>query len=108
MNILESLTGSGKTGVAILFFTYFLIMTIAGFATMGIDKSRAKKHLWRIPEATLFAIAIFGGSLGSTIGMHVFRHKTKHWYFLYGMPVILVIHVLLLVLLFSNSSVVVM
>ncbi len=72
----------------ILIIAYFIVMTIAGFASMGIDKAKAKKHAWRVPEATLFAIAILGGSIGSILGMYHFRHKTKHWYFVAGMPII--------------------
>lgn len=60
---------------------------------MGIDKSRAKRHAWRIPEKTLFLVCIFGGSVGTWAGMYLFRHKTKHWYFVIGMPVILVVHI---------------
>ena len=56
-------------------------MSVIGFALMGIDKSRAINHKWRIKEATLFLIALFGGGIGSTLGMFFFRHKTKHWYF---------------------------
>lgn len=73
---------------------YLLIMNIIGFALMGIDKRRAVKRLWRISESTLFVVAIIGGSLGSIIGMRVFHHKTKHWYFVYGMPAILIVEVL--------------
>lgn len=76
---------------------YLLIMNIIGFALMGIDKRRAVKRLWRISESTLFVVAIIGGSLGSIIGMRVFHHKTKHWYFVYGMPAILIIEVLAVV-----------
>ncbi len=71
--------------------SYLLIMNIIGFALMGIDKHRAVKRLWRISESTLFVVAIIGGSLGSIIGMRFFHHKTKHWYFVYGMPAILVL-----------------
>lgn len=67
---------------------YFLIMNIIGYAIMGADKTKAKHHVWRIPEATLFSIAILGGSVGSIFGMFHFRHKTKHWYFVVGMPLI--------------------
>lgn len=67
---------------------YFLIMNIIGYAIMGVDKSKAKQHVWRIPEATLFSIAILGGSVGSIFGMFHFRHKTKHWYFVAGLPII--------------------
>ncbi len=76
------------TGIFILVVAYFIVINIAGFASMGIDKAKAKKHAWRVPEATLFAIAILGGSIGSILGMYHFRHKTKHWYFVAGMPII--------------------
>ncbi len=72
----------------LIVIAYLIIINIAGFASMGIDKSKAKKHAWRIPEATLFSIALLGGSIGSIIGMQLFRHKTKHWYFVVGMPLI--------------------
>lgn len=74
--------------IIILLIVYFLVMTIIGYVSMGVDKAKAKKHAWRIPEATLFSIAILGGSIGSIIGMYHFRHKTKHWYFVAGMPII--------------------
>ncbi len=74
--------------ILLLIIVYFLVMTIIGYASMGIDKQKAKKHAWRIPEATLFSIAILGGSVGSILGMFHFRHKTKHWYFVMGLPAI--------------------
>lgn len=74
---------------------YFAVMNLTGFAMMGIDKRKAVKRLWRIPESTLFVIAIIGGSVGSIIGMRVFRHKTRHWYFVFGMPLILILQILL-------------
>ena len=81
---------------------YFLVMNLIGFAIMGIDKRRAIKRLWRIPESTFFIVALIGGSLGSIIGMQVFRHKTKHWYFVYGMPAILLLQIgALIALLYS-------
>lgn len=67
---------------------YLVMMNLAAFALMGIDKSRARRHAWRIPEKTLFLSAAFGGSLGAILGMQVFHHKTKHWYFVVGMPLI--------------------
>ncbi len=76
---------------------YIAAVNMAGFLLMGIDKWKAKKRAFRIPEATLFIIAIIGGALGSILGMQLFRHKTRHWYFAYGMPAILAIHILLLV-----------
>ena len=59
----------------------YAVMSVIGFALMGIDKSRAINHKWRIKEATLFLIAFLGGGIGSTLGMFFFRPKTKHWYF---------------------------
>lgn len=85
-----------------LLIIYSIIVNIIGFLMMGIDKRRAIKRGWRIPEATLFTVAIVGGSLGTTLGMFVFRHKTRRWYFAYGMPIILVIHVGLIVALYLS------
>ena len=74
---------------------YFLIINVIGFFAMGIDKLRAKKEVWRISEKTLFLLALLGGSIGTNVGMYVFRHKTRHWYFVVGMPLILVVQVVL-------------
>lgn len=76
-------------------------MNLIGFALMGIDKHRAKKRAFRIPEATLFLIALIGGSIGSLAGMYAFRHKTRHWYFVYGMPLIILLQLALLVGIFN-------
>ncbi len=81
---------------------YFVIMNIVGFAIMGIDKRKAIKRTFRIPEATLFIVALIGGSIGSIIGMQVFRHKTRHWYFVFGMPAILAVQIALLVFLLTG------
>ena len=81
---------------------YFAFMNLLGFALMGIDKRRAVRHAFRIPEATLFSVAIFGGSVGSIIGMFLFRHKTKHWYFKFGMPIILVIQIAIFAFLYFS------
>lgn len=78
---------------------YYAALNIIDFALMGIDKWKAKKRAWRIPESTLFIIAMIGGALGGTIGMHLFHHKTRHWYFLYGMPLIFILHVAILIFL---------
>lgn len=79
--------------------TYFLLVNLLGFYAMYNDKLRAKKRAFRIPEATLFAIAIIGGSIGSITGMYTFRHKTRHWRFVYGLPIILVLQIIGFVLL---------
>ncbi|MBU3804876.1 MAG: DUF1294 domain-containing protein [Candidatus Cellulosilyticum pullistercoris] len=71
-------------------------MNLIGYISMWSDKRRAITGKYRISEKTLFSIALLGGSLGSILGMNQFRHKTKHWYFKYGMPLILIIQVILL------------
>lgn len=72
---------------------YLLVINFIGFCAMFLDKRKAQKGKWRIPEKTLFLFAFLGGSLGTTLGMRVFRHKTKHWYFKFGMPLILIIQI---------------
>lgn len=71
--------------------TYLVLLNLAGFSIMGIDKRRARKHMWRISERALFLTAVLGGSVGTLAGMYTFRHKTKHWYFVIGMPLILIL-----------------
>ena len=70
---------------------YLIIVNLAGFLQMGADKRKAIRNAWRIPEARLFLCALLGGSLGSILGMYVFHHKTKHWYFVWGMPAIMIL-----------------
>ncbi len=71
------------------------IANLISFALMGIDKKKAEKHAWRIPEKTLFLSAIIFGGIGANLGMQFFRHKTKHWYFVVFMPVILILQIAL-------------
>ena len=78
---------------------YLVTINAAGFLIMLADKEKAKKHLWRIPEATLLTVAALGGSIGSLAGMKVFHHKTKKPKFYIGIPVILTLQILLLVFL---------
>lgn len=80
--------------------SYVVIMNIIAFAAMGIDKWKAKKRAWRIPEATLFILAGVGGSIGAIAGMYTFRHKTKHRSFTWGMPAILLAQIILIAVLF--------
>ena len=70
---------------------YLIFINLVGFALMGLDKWKAKHKKWRIAERTLFGLASAGGSLGAWAGMYVFRHKTRHWYFAAGMPLILAV-----------------
>lgn len=74
---------------------YLLIINAVGFLLMLVDKHKAKKKLWRIPEATLMGVAAMGGSIGSLIGMYTVRHKTKHLKFTIGIPLILAVQVVL-------------
>ena len=90
--------------VITLLLIYIGAVNLIGFALMGIDKYKAKKRGFRIPEATLFIVAIIGGSIGSILGMYAFRHKTRHWSFVYGMPFILIIQIIL-VLAFLNAPI---
>lgn len=76
---------------------YLLIVNAAGFLSMLVDKHKAKKNLWRIPEATLLLIALMGGSIGSLVGMYTVRHKTKHLKFTIGVPLILAVQIVLVV-----------
>ncbi|MBO4291111.1 MAG: DUF1294 domain-containing protein [Lachnospiraceae bacterium] len=84
---------------------YLILINLTAFAQMGIDKHKAKKKAWRIPEKTLFFSAVIGGSPGAILGMLVFHHKTRHRAFKYGMPLILCTQLLLVffaLLKFSN------
>ena len=83
-----------------LILLYLLIINAAGFVLMLVDKYKAKKNLWRIPEATLIGVAAIGGSVGSLIGMYTVRHKTKHLKFTLGVPLILAVQVVLVIWVF--------
>ena len=78
-----------------ILFVYLLVMNVAAFLIMGADKKRAIAQKRRIPEKTLFLLALLGGSLGAYMGMQSFRHKTKHLKFTIGLPAILVVHLAL-------------
>ncbi len=89
--------------VIIILLLYIGIVNLAGFAAMGIDKRRARRNAWRIPESTLFFLALIGGSAGCILGMRLFHHKTRHWYFVWGMPAILLLQIALIVYLLFIS-----
>ena len=82
---------------------YLLVINLGAYLMMKNDKEKAKKGEYRIAEKNLFLVAILGGSIGSIAGMQVFRHKTKHWHFKYGMPLIFIIQVILVLLIISNT-----
>ena len=82
----------------IAIFVILLVMNGLAFVLMGLDKAKAKAGAWRIPEKTLFLVTALFGGLGGTLGMTFFRHKTKHWYFKYGFPALLMVQAVLLAL----------
>lgn len=75
---------------------YVLLLSLAAFCLMGHDKHQARRNGWRVRERTLFLAALLGGSPGALLGMRVFHHKTRHWYFKWGLPAILAAQLLLL------------
>ena len=75
---------------------YLIVINIATFLVYGIDKWKAKQGSWRISEATLLILAVIGGSIGALLGMKVWRHKTMHKKFKYGLPLILIIQIILI------------
>lgn len=87
-----SLIFSWKTALV-----YLIVINVFGFLIMGIDKWKAKRGSWRIPEKTLFTVTLIGGGFGTIAGMYVFRHKTKKLYFTIGFPVILIVEVILVI-----------
>ncbi len=78
-----------------LLLLYLLIINAISFLLMLVDKYKARKNLWRIPEATLITSALLGGSIGALIGMYTVRHKTKHLKFTLGIPFILIAQIAL-------------
>lgn len=79
-----------------LLFVAFLVMNIIGLFIMKIDKNRAIKHQYRIREKTLWLVAFFGGAVGTTMGMQIFRHKTKHLSFKIGFPLLAIGEIILI------------
>ena len=76
--------------------SYFIFINVFTFIAFGVDKRRARHNQWRISEATLFLLAILGGSIGALLGMHVWHHKTKHLHFIIGIPLIMLLQVILI------------
>ena len=87
-----------------MIYIYIVVINALALALMLMDKYKAKKNLWRISEATLFGIAAIGGSLGAIIGMRLFHHKTKHLKFSVGLPILLVIHILLGIIVYTKTA----
>ena len=75
---------------------YLIVINVVTFLVYGIDKWKAKQGSWRISEATLLILAVIGGSIGALLGMKVWRHKTQHKKFRYGIPVIIIIQLVII------------
>ena len=78
-----------------LILYWCLAVSLVDFCLMGMDKYKAKKDLRRVPEKRFFFLALLGGALGAILGMYAFRPKTRHWYFKWGLPAILLLHLAL-------------
>ncbi|MBO4802105.1 MAG: DUF1294 domain-containing protein [Bacteroidaceae bacterium] len=76
---------------------YLAVINVATFITFGIDKLKAKHAKWRIREAALLTLAVLGGSIGAWLGMKLWRHKTMHKKFKYGIPAIIIIQLAIIV-----------
>ena len=81
---------------------YLAVINLATFIVYGADKRCARKGKWRVPEKTLFLLPLLGGSVGALLGMRVFHHKTRHWYFVWGIPAILLAQMALAVWLLTK------
>jgi uncharacterized membrane protein YsdA (DUF1294 family) len=86
------------------FYAYLVIINALGFIIMRIDKQKARRGHWRIPERTLMTIAAIGGSAGCLAGMYLFRHKTKHLKFKLGIPLILAAQILVAIFVFIGVT----
>ncbi len=86
-----------------IFLIYLLALNVLGFLLMGLDKRKAKREQWRIPEKNFFITALLGGSLGCWLGMQCFHHKTMHKTFTIGMPAILIMQILCVLLLYGKG-----
>lgn len=75
---------------------YLIIINIVTFLVYGIDKWKARKAMWRVREASLFMLAVLGGSIGAWLGMKVWHHKTQHKKFRYGIPAIIIIQLVII------------
>ena len=84
-----------SSSLFIIVLLYFSVVNIIAFFMYGIDKRKAKRTKWRIPEATLLGVAVIGGSIGAWVGMKVWHHKTMHNKFKYGIPAIIIVQLLI-------------
>lgn len=75
-------------------WVWLAAMNLLNFFLMGFDKRRAQNGGWRVRESSFFVVALIGGAVGGWLGMYTFHHKTKHWYFKYGMPFLILLYIL--------------
>ena len=99
MNGGAAASASGSWTVLLVWLAVINLLT---FIVYGADKRRARKGKWRVPEKTLFLLPLLGGSIGALLGMRVFHHKTKHWYFVWGIPAILLAQIALAVWIYTK------
>ena len=92
---------SASVGWTVL-LVWLAVINLLTFIVYGADKRRARKGKWRVPEKTLFLLPLLGGSIGALLGMRVFHHKTKHWYFVWGIPTILLAQIALAVWIYTK------
>ena len=93
---------ASASGGCTLLLVWLAVINLLTFIVYGADKRRARKGKWRVPEKTLFLLPLLGGSIGALLGMRVFHHKTKHWYFVWGIPAILLAQIALAVWIYTK------
>lgn len=98
---MSGVAASASGGWTVL-LVWLAVINLLTFIVYGADKRRARKGKWRVPEKTLFLLPLLGGSIGALLGMRVFHHKTKHWYFVWGIPAILLAQIALAVWIYTK------
>ena len=98
---MSGVAASASGGWTVL-LVWLAVINLLTFIVYGVDKRRARKGKWRVPEKTLFLLPLLGGSIGALLGMRVFHHKTKHWYFVWGIPAILLAQIALAVWIYTK------
>ena len=98
---MSGVAASASGGWTVL-LVWLAVINLLTFIVYGADKRRARKDKWRVPEKTLFLLPLLGGSVGALLGMRVFHHKTKHWYFVWGIPAILLAQIALAVWIYTK------
>ena len=86
-----------------IIYTFIAILNVITFLIYAIDKWKAKKNRWRIPESILLLLAVLGGSIGAWMGMKIWHHKTRHKKFKYGIPLIMILQIGMLLYLWQMA-----